>query len=115
VLILLKSTKYTGGRDWLPVALSATVKLNVHISRATVGGAINTNSNDKDYTHAITTNESLVQANQAQDSSSRKNKSFKEYFREYAEKTQASELYLSRKWWIHGIKYALREKFTKQH
>jgi len=45
---------------------------------------------------------------------SRKSKSFKEYFREYADKTQASELYLSRKWWIHSIKYALREKFTKQ-
>ena len=73
------------------------------------------NNNDMDYSHATSTGECRVRTNQAQDSSSRKNKSFKEYFREYAEKTQASELYLSRKWWIHGIKYALREKFTKQH
>jgi len=73
------------------------------------------NSSDKNYTHPATTNESLVQAKQEQGSNSRKNKSFKEYFREYADKTQASELYLSRKWWIHGAKYALREKFTKQH
>jgi len=71
------------------------------------------NSNDRDYTHAITTNESLVQANQAQDSNRHERKSFKEHFREYHDKTQASELYLSRKWWIHGMKYASRERSKK--
>ena len=72
------------------------------------------NSNDKGYNHAITADENPIRANQTQDSDNRKNKSLKEYFREYCDKTCVSELYLSRKWWIHGIKYALREKFTKQ-
>ena len=72
------------------------------------------NSNDMDYNHATSTGECHVRTNQTQDSNSRKNKSLKEYFREYCDKTCASELYLSRKWRIHGIKYALREKFTKQ-
>ena len=72
------------------------------------------NSSDKNYTHPATTNESPVRASQEQDTNSRKNKSLREHFREYCDKTCASELYLSRKWRIHGIKYALREKFTKQ-
>jgi len=72
------------------------------------------NSNDKGSVHVSIASENPIRTNQTQDSKSRKNKSFKEHFRDYCDKTCASELYLSRKWRVYGMKYALREKFKKQ-
>jgi len=72
------------------------------------GSTIKLNNNDSNYNHTVSTGESPVQ------SSPRNDNSLSYHFREWCDKICASELYLSRKWWVHGMKYALREKFKRQ-
>jgi len=88
--------------------------LGVYPGGTVTGDVIKMNNNDMDYNNATSTGECRVRTNQTQDSNSRNNKSFKEYFREYAEKTRTSELLGSWTWFVYAIKYALCEKLKKQ-